>query len=488
MPCSEGGRGGPQGVPKGSAGDGWELRLSASQSRSAGLAAHGRPPTPRPALPPPILTRVPPWRCSHALPPLASIAAAPGGAVGWKGGGWEQDGKRCATPAGRRAAQSSARSSDSPAPSRHRRTPEGGERQRIIMYSASSAAAGGDLSRGSAPRPPGAARRPPSLPPAGPCSRRSSSATERFLARAAALRLSRSRRSRKELRSASSASRSAGGAAWQPQSRAKSHRCRPRAQRGSVVGWGLQEGGEQRMGAAWRPLRALQEMQSSCHWEHGGQGVSGVLQQQQGQAASWCQHPCTNASPLHPHCTPVVPACLHQCIPIASPWCLQSLHQCIHIAPHGACNPCTNASPLHPIAPPWCLHPCTNASPLHPIAPHGACMPAPIALPCCLHPCTQRSPTAPHRTASLHPRTPAASPHCTQCIPAATLRSSTWTQHGSKESSRPPLLPPSCPPPAPPEQQQQQPGTAMQILHGWEALAAGSSACRERKHLAEQQG
>lgn len=90
----------------------------------------------------------------------------------------------------------------------------------MIMYSASSAA-GGAPSHSPAPGPFPAAHRVPTggrpvPPPADPrshgglCSRERRSATDFFLARAAALRLSRSRMSRKDRRSDSSLSRSAG--------------------------------------------------------------------------------------------------------------------------------------------------------------------------------------------------------------------------------------------------------------------------------------
>lgn len=84
----------------------------------------------------------------------------------------------------------------------------------MIMYSASSAAGWGERPV-TAPLPSPAAQRP--VPPPtdphsheGLCSRDRRSATDFFLARAAALRLSRSRMSRKDRRSESSLSKSAG--------------------------------------------------------------------------------------------------------------------------------------------------------------------------------------------------------------------------------------------------------------------------------------
>ena len=119
-----------------------------------------------------------------------------------------------------------------------------------------------------------------------------------------------------------------------------------------------------------------------------------------------------------------------------------SLHQRIPIAPHGACNLCTNASPLHPHGAciPAPMHPhCTPLHPmvpacLHPLHSHAVCIPAPNAPP--LHP-TEQQPCTP--APPLHPHT----------AHSASLQPPCAAPRGRSTAPKRAADPPSCPPPAP---------------------------------------
>ena len=201
----------------------------------------------------------------------------------------------------------------------------------------------------------------------------------------------------------------------------------------------------------WRPLRACRKCRAATSWERGG-GSWGSC------SSSRARHCHGAASPaaMHPHCIPVVPASLHRCIPIASRWCLHPLQQHIPIASPRRLHPCTNtfqwcqhprtnASPLHlygacipaPTHPhgasiPAPMHPhCISVVPTSPAAMHQSCIPM---VPASLHQCIPTVPACPHKCtpiASLWFQHP-----CTNASPAATHPRRTPRTNAS--------LPPSC--------------------------------------------
>ena len=199
----------------------------------------------------------------------------------------------------------------------------------------------------------------------------------------------------------------------------------------------------------WRPLHACRKCRAATSWERGG-GSWGSC------SSSRARHCHGAASPaaMHPHCIPVVPASLHRCIPIASQWCLHPLQQHIPIASPRRLHPCTNtfqwcqhprtnASPLH-------LYGACIPAPTHP---HGASMPPQmhphciLVVPASLHqriPCSNAPPSHPthqcipaailHRCSTAPKR--AADPPSSPPLPSSS--SSRWGQRdaGSRSCAR----------------------------------------------------